>query len=98
MSADASGAAATSGRPIQRQRFLCFQTVSKRVKTTVNGKTVYHVQNVRQKRKMIMPTTITGQNGAVMEQATKIAVEGCAKPKSKVSRAKGRRPGVSKGG
>ncbi len=70
---------------------LCFQIVRKRVKTTVQGKTVYHTRQVRQRRAMIMPTTITGQNGAVVEQATKIAVEGCAKPKSKISRARGRR-------
>ncbi|MGA8353832.1 MAG: NHL repeat-containing protein [Solirubrobacteraceae bacterium] len=78
---------------------LCFQTVRKRVKTTVQGKTVYHTRQVRQKRDMIMPTTITGQNGAVMEQATKIAVEGCAKPTSKASRARSRRRlGSPKGG
>jgi hypothetical protein len=29
---------------------------------------------------LIMPTTITGQNGAQIEQQTKIAVSGCAKP------------------
>jgi hypothetical protein len=35
---------------------------------------------------LIMPTTITGQNGAVITQSTKIAVSGCpkAKPKKKV--------------
>ncbi|HYM53737.1 MAG TPA: hypothetical protein VES97_00130, partial [Solirubrobacteraceae bacterium] len=30
--------------------------------------------------KLAMPTTITGQNGAVIEQTTKIAVTGCAEP------------------
>ena len=28
-------------------------------------------------QKLMMPTTITGQNGAVIEQGTKIAIEGC---------------------
>lgn len=37
------------------------------------------------KAKLLMPTTITGQNGAVVEQNTRIAVTGCAKkhPKHK---------------
>jgi hypothetical protein len=30
---------------------------------------------------LTMPTTLTGQNGAVVKQTTKIAVTGCAKPK-----------------
>jgi hypothetical protein len=33
---------------------------------------------------LIMPTTITGQNGAVITQSTKIAVSGCPKAKAKV--------------
>jgi hypothetical protein len=33
------------------------------------------------KAKLLMPTTITGQNGAVIEQSTKIAVSGCPKHK-----------------
>lgn len=32
-------------------------------------------------KKLVMPTTLTGQNGARFTQATKIAVSGCAKPK-----------------
>jgi hypothetical protein len=32
---------------------------------------------------LTMPTTMTGQNGAVLKQNTKIAVTGCAKPKKK---------------
>jgi hypothetical protein len=32
---------------------------------------------------LLMPTTITGQNGAVVKQTTKITVTGCAKPKAK---------------
>jgi hypothetical protein len=30
---------------------------------------------------LLMPTSITAQNGAVLTQATKIAVTGCSKPK-----------------
>ena len=39
---------------------------------------------------LTMPTTITGQNGAVIKQTTKIAVTGCgkAKPKKRARRAK----------
>lgn len=33
--------------------------------------------------KLVMPTTITAQNGAVLSQSTKIAVTGCPKPKAK---------------
>ena len=48
---------------------------------------------------LTMPTTITGQNGAVIKQTTKITVTGCgkAKPKKKAKpkrkRAKGRKRG-----
>jgi len=35
----------------------------------------------KQKSKLTMPTTIRGQNGAVVKQTTKIAVSGCPKPK-----------------
>jgi hypothetical protein len=35
---------------------------------------------------MVMPTTITGQNGAVIQQQTKIAVSGCPKVKAKVKK------------
>jgi hypothetical protein len=42
---------------------------------------------------LVMPTTITGQNGAVVKQSTKIAVTGCpkAKPKKEV-KAKSKHP------
>lgn len=33
--------------------------------------------------KLVMPTTITGQNGAQVTQTTKIAITGCPKAKSK---------------
>ncbi len=32
-------------------------------------------------QKLLMPTTITGQNGAVSRQSTKITIKGCPKPK-----------------
>ena len=35
------------------------------------------------KQKLLMPTRIVAQNGAVISQSTKIAVGGCAKPKVK---------------
>ncbi len=56
---------------------LCFRTVAKRVRTKKHGKTVFRKRHVRQRRTLIMPTTITGQNGAVVEQSTKVAVRGC---------------------
>ena len=37
---------------------------------------------------LVMPTTITGQNGAVKTQNTKIAVTGCGKPKLKLAKVK----------
>jgi uncharacterized repeat protein (TIGR01451 family) len=37
---------------------------------------------------LTMPTTITGQNGAVIKQNTKIAVTGCAKAKKKAKKRK----------
>ncbi len=35
-----------------------------------------------------MPTTLTGQNGAVLKQSTKITVTGCAKPKKAKAKVK----------
>jgi hypothetical protein len=37
---------------------------------------------------LTMPTTITGQNGAVVKQSTRIAVTGCPKAKKKAKKAK----------
>ena len=37
---------------------------------------------------LVMPTTITGQNGAVKTQNTNIAVTGCGKPKLKLAKVK----------
>jgi hypothetical protein len=62
------------------------KTVKKRVVLTRNGKTVrrdgkvvYITHSVQEHvaTALEMPTTITGQNGAVVTQTTKIAVTGC---------------------
>jgi hypothetical protein len=39
--------------------------------------------------KLVVPTTLTGQNGAQIKQSTKVAVSGC--PKARARRARGRR-------
>jgi hypothetical protein len=42
---------------------------------------------------LVMPTTLTGQNGAQVKQSTKISVSGCPKPKKKpAAKAKARKP------
>jgi hypothetical protein len=67
-------------------------TVTKRVTRRVNG----HNRKVTVKAKktvatpLSMPTTITAQNGAVLNQTTKIAVTGCIKAKAKAKKAKAR--------
>ena len=43
------------------------------------------------KSKLLMPTSITGQNGALLKQSTKIAVSGCARHPKKRSPARKRR-------
>jgi hypothetical protein len=44
---------------------LCFKTVRS------------HKHNVMKRRKLIMPTTITGQNGAQLQRSTVVGVSGC---------------------
>jgi uncharacterized repeat protein (TIGR01451 family) len=78
-------------------RNLCTTTktvlVTKRVTRRVNG----HNRKVTVKAKkavaapLLMPTTITAQNGAVIHQNTKIAVTGCAKAKAVKHKIKQRR-------
>jgi hypothetical protein len=64
-------------------------TVTKRVTRRVHG----HTRRVTVKAKkavaapLLMPTTMTAQNGAVIHQNTKIAVTGCATVKAKVKKA-----------
>jgi hypothetical protein len=57
------------------------KTVRKRVTVRVHGRSVKRTRSVRSTvaAPLLMPTTITAQNGAVVRQATKIAVTGCAK-------------------
>jgi hypothetical protein len=60
-------------------------TVTKRVTRRING----HTRRVTVKAKkavaapLLMPTTMTAQNGAIIHQNTKIAVTGCAAVKTK---------------
>jgi hypothetical protein len=61
-------------------------TVPRRVAVRRNGRLKHVLRSVRVQAlpPLEMPTTITGQNGAVVKQATKIGVTGCpkaAKPK-----------------
>ena len=56
---------------------LCYRTMTKSVKAKINGKTVYRRRHVKQRITLTMPTTITGQNGAIMKQNTKLTVTGC---------------------
>jgi hypothetical protein len=57
---------------------LCERTVTKRLKQKVHGKVVYRKRRVKQRLKLVMPTTITGQNGAVIKQKTAVFVRGCS--------------------
>jgi hypothetical protein len=57
--------------------------VKKRITARRHGKLVKVTHNVSQQvpEPLVMPTTLTAQNGAVIKQNTKIAVTGCPKPK-----------------
>jgi hypothetical protein len=66
-------------------------TVKKKVTVRVKGhkKTVTRNVKTTVTAPLLMPTTFTAQNGAVLTQNTKISVSGCStakKPKSKRSR------------
>jgi hypothetical protein len=70
-------------------------TVKEKVTVRRHGKRV-KVTKIMAKQvatSLVMPTTITGQNGAVTSQSTKVAVTGCkkAKPTPKATKAKGRK-------
>ncbi len=60
-------------------------TVRKRITRHIHGRTVHAFKNVKHTvaDPLMMPTTITGQNGAVVGQTTKITVSGCPKHKAK---------------
>ena len=57
-------------------------TVKKSVEVRRNGRTVTEHKTVTEKvpEKLIMPTELVGQNGAVIKQSTVIAVSGCPRP------------------
>jgi hypothetical protein len=70
-------------------------TVKRRVSVRSHGK-VRHVLRSHKKRvaaSLVMPTTITGQNGAVVKQATNVAVSECAKAAKKKKGKRARRHG-----
>jgi hypothetical protein len=55
-------------------------TVKKRISRHVHGRLVHHFKKIKRHRPapLLMPTTITAQNGAVLKQNTKISVTGCS--------------------
>jgi streptogramin lyase len=57
---------------------LCTHTVTRRVKKKIHGKTVHVKRRVKRPLRLIMPTTITGQNGAIIQQKTTVLVRGCS--------------------
>jgi len=63
-------------------------TVRKRVAVRRHGRTVHVVRSIKHRvaESLLMPTALTGQNGAVIKQTTKIAVSGCPKHKAKKSK------------
>jgi hypothetical protein len=60
-------------------------TVTKRVSRRVHGRVVHSLKKVKKSvaEPLVMPTTIAGQNGAVLQQTTNVAVTGCAKAKAR---------------
>jgi hypothetical protein len=54
-------------------------TVRKRISRRINGRVVHPLKTVQMSvsEQLLMPTTITAQNGAVVHQTTKLAVTGC---------------------
>jgi hypothetical protein len=59
------------------------KTVTKPVSRRVHGRLVRSVKTVKQSvpATLAMPTMLTGQNGAVIRQTTRVAVSGCPKHK-----------------
>jgi hypothetical protein len=78
---------------------LCSVTETITVRMRVTRRIHGHLRHVLRKvakivpRPLSMPTTITGQNGAVIKQTTKIAVAGCPHA-HKAKRPSGRLPGA----
>jgi hypothetical protein len=58
-------------------------TVRKHVAVRRHGRTVHMLRSIKQQvaEPLVMPTTITGANGAVIKQSTNIKVTGCPRPK-----------------
>jgi hypothetical protein len=59
-------------------------TVTKRVSRRVHGRLVHVFKKVKQTvaQPLLAPTTITGQNGAQVNQSTRITITGCPKAKN----------------
>ena len=57
-------------------------TTKKRVTRRAHGHVVHSFRKIKhlQPTTLLMPTTITGQNGVVVQRATRISVAGCAIP------------------
>jgi archaellum component FlaG (FlaF/FlaG flagellin family) len=68
-------------------------SVHKRVTVRVHGRIKHVTKTVKEAvaQPLTMPTTITGQNGAVLTQATKIGATGCSKAKKKAKKQAKRR-------
>ncbi|HEV2945499.1 MAG TPA: hypothetical protein VGX26_10340 [Solirubrobacteraceae bacterium] len=73
-------------------------TVKERVTRRARGRLEHLTVKVKKAvpETLVMPTTMTGQNGAQLKQNTKIAVTGCPKPKQaknhkKITKKKGRK-------
>jgi hypothetical protein len=58
-------------------------TTYRRVSQRAHGGTVHVIKKITRSvaEPLLMPTTIIGQNGAVIQQTTKVAVSGCRHPK-----------------
>ena len=65
---------------------------AKRVTRHTHGRTVHMLRPVREliPVPLLMPTTITGQNGAVLTQNTRIGVTGCPAAHKRARKAKSR--------
>jgi hypothetical protein len=63
-------------------------TVRKRVTVRSRGRVRHVTRSVTQRvaEPLVIPTTLTGQNGAVVSQSTKVAVTGCPKAKHKAKK------------
>lgn len=65
---------------------LCRRLTTRYVEVSVHGHLVRRARHYTRRRRLIMPTTITGQNGAQITRKIVIAVEHCQKIKHKKRR------------